>query len=203
MALGTLFNFNNSTFSSIFDFITLPVNSLLIGMLLSFQLISKEKFKSLYKIVEKGIINAAPILIITGMGGTIGIILQELPISTYIEEIEIDPKFGIILPFIIAAILKSAQGSSTVAIITTSSIIFPFLPLLQIDSEMGKVWAIISLGVGSMTVSHANDSYFWIVSQIGGIDIKTAYKTHTFATFIQGLSGLIITLIGFTLWKMI
>ena len=71
------------------------------------------------------------------------------------------------------------------------------------DNELGKVWVIVSLGVGSMTVSHANDSYFWIVSQMGGLDIKTAYKTHTFATFIQGISGLIIILLMYNFWKII
>jgi len=98
-------------------------------------------------------------------------------------------------------LLKTAQGSSTVAIITTSSIVFPLLPLLQLDSEMGKVWVIMSLGVGSMTISHANDSYFWIVSQMSGMDVKTAYRTHTVGTFIQGVVGLVVVLIGYYLWS--
>ena len=103
------------------------------------------------------------------------------------------------LPFLIAAALKTAQGSSTVAIITTSSIIFPLLGGMGLDSELGKVWAILSLGVGAMTVSHANDSYFWIVSQMGELDIKTAYRHHTFGTFLQGLAGIILILLGYTL----
>jgi GntP family gluconate:H+ symporter len=100
----------------------------------------------------------------------------------------------------IAALLKTAQGSSTVAIITTSSIIFPLLSVLGLDSEMGKVWAIMALGVGSMTVSHANDSYFWIVSQMSGMDVKTAYRTHTVGTLLQGIVGLVVVFIGFTIW---
>jgi len=106
-----------------------------------------------------------------------------------------------LIPFIIAALLKTAQGSSTVAIITTSSIIFPLLPVLGLDSEMGKVWVIMALGVGSMTVSHANDSYFWIVSQMSGMDVKTAYKTHTVGTLLQGVVGLSIVFIGYTIWN--
>jgi GntP family gluconate:H+ symporter len=101
---------------------------------------------------------------------------------------------------LIAALLKTAQGSSTVAIITTSSIIFPLLSVLGLDSEMGKVWAIMALGVGSMTVSHANDSYFWIVSQMSGMDVKTAYRTHTVGTLLQGIVGLVVVFIGFTIW---
>ena len=101
----------------------------------------------------------------------------------------------------IAAVLKTAQGSSTVAIITTSTIIFPLLPALGLDSEMGKVWAILSLGVGSMTISHANDSYFWVVSQMGNIDVKKAYKTHTVGTFIQGIFGLLLVIILYNFWS--
>ena len=162
-----------------------------------------DKLKKLDEFIKQGIINAAPILILTGMGGTLGIIIQQLPIDSYLEKISINPQFGIILPFLISAALKTTQGSSTVAIITTSSIFFPLLPMLGMDNELGKVWVIVSLGVGSMTVSHANDSYFWIVSQMGGLDIKTAYKTHTFATFIQGISGLIIILLMYNFWKII
>ena len=68
---------------------------------------------------------------------------------------------------------------------------------------MGKVWAIMSLGVGSMTVSHANDSYFWIVTQMSGMDIKTAYKTHTLGTLIQGGVGLLVVWLGYWIWSMV
>ena len=59
--------------------------------------------------------------------------------------------------------------------------------MLGLDSEMGKVWAILSLGVGSMTVSHANDSYFWVVTQMSEMSVREAYRTHTFATLLQEL----------------
>ena len=75
------------------------------------------------------------------------------------------------------------------------------MPALGLDSEMGKVWAIMSLGVGSMTISHANDSYFWIVSQMSGMDVKTAYKTHTMGTLLQGVIGFIIVFTGYSLWR--
>jgi GntP family gluconate:H+ symporter len=60
----------------------------------------------------------------------------------------------------------------------------------------------MALGVGSMTVSHANDSYFWIVTQMSGMDVKTAYKTHTLGTLIQGCVGLVVVWIGYSLWLM-
>ncbi len=201
MGIGTIFS--SYIEYALIDFITQPSIALMIGMIFSFFLLKNKNFKKLDEFIKQGIVNAAPILILTGMGGTLGIIIQQLPIDSYLEKISINPQFGIILPFLIAAALKTTQGSSTVAIITTSSIFFPLLPIIGMDNELGKVWVIVSLGVGSMTVSHANDSYFWIVSQMGGLDIKTAYKTHTFATFIQGISGLIIILLMYNFWKII
>jgi GntP family gluconate:H+ symporter len=61
----------------------------------------------------------------------------------------------------------------------------------------------MALGVGSMTVSHANDSYFWIVTQMSGMDIKTAYKTHTLGTLIQGSVGLLVVWISYWVWSVI
>jgi GntP family gluconate:H+ symporter len=133
----------------------------------------------------------------------LGTIIQTIPLKSYAELISTLENLGILIPFLIAALLKTAQGSSTVAIITTSSLIFPLLPLLGLDSEMGKIWAIMALGVGSMTVSHANDSYFWIVTQMSGMDIKTAYKTHTLGTLIQGSVGLLVVWISYWVWSVI
>ena len=74
--------------------------------------------------------------------------------------------------------------------------------MLGLDSEMGKIWTIVAVGVGSMTVSHANDSYFWIVSQISGMDVKTAYRTHTVGTLLQGLVGLVVVFMGHLIWSL-
>tara|TARA_B100000787_G_C16179181_1_gene290783 strand:- start:180 stop:1508 length:1329 start_codon:yes stop_codon:yes gene_type:complete len=180
--------------------LTKPTSALGIGMLFAFKLLYKQPKKNISKAIKKGFKQAIPILVITGMGGALGRVIQTIPLQDYALEISTFSGFGILIPFMIAALLKTAQGSSTVAIITTSSIIFPLLSVLGLDSEMGKVWAIMALGVGSMTVSHANDSYFWIVSQMSGMDVKTAYRTHTVGTLLQGTVGLIVVFIGYTIW---
>ena len=180
--------------------LTKPTSALGIGMLFAFRLLYKQPKKKISKAIKKGFKQAIPILVITGMGGALGRVIQTIPLQDYALEISTFSGFGILIPFMIAALLKTAQGSSTVAIITTSSIIFPLLSVLGLDSEMGKVWAIMALGVGSMTVSHANDSYFWIVSQMSGMDVKTAYRTHTVGTLLQGTVGLIVVFIGYTIW---
>jgi GntP family gluconate:H+ symporter len=202
MCLGTVFKLMpNFIGIKYLIWITQPTVALGVGMLFAFRLLQTKK--SINTAVVKGIEQAAPILIITGMGGALGTIIQTIPLQNYAQEISTISSLGILIPFVIAALLKTAQGSSTVSIITTSSIIFPLLPILGLDSEMGKVWAIMALGVGSMTVSHANDSYFWIVAQMSDMDVKTAYKTHTVGTLLQGVVGLIVVFTGYTIWSLI
>ena len=200
MALGTAIPFlpfqqNESALLLFLQLLCSPSFALGIGMLLAFRLLRNSSV-SLNEVVEKGIQTAAPILIITAMGGTLGLIIQQLPLTAFLENNLTQNSLGLLLPFLLAAGLKTAQGSSTVAIITASSIVFPLLGVLGLETEMGKVWVILAVGVGSMTVSHANDSYFWIVAQMGGMDVKTAYRNHSFATFLQGTLGIFLVLVG-------
>ena len=205
MGLGALIKFIPRDLPGL-EVVTLlcqPTVALGIGMLLAFRLVRSKRKMLINLSIKEGIVQAAPILIITGMGGAFGNLIQTIPLQEYAQAISSYEALGLFIPFGIAALLKTAQGSSTVAIITTSSIVFPLLPLLQLDSEMGKVWVIMALGVGAMTVSHANDSYFWIVSQMSGMDVKTAYKTHTVGTLIQGLVGFLVVFVGYSIWKVL
>ena len=175
-----------------------PTLALGVGMVLSFRLGRFTKTESfLSEAVNKGIQTAAPILLITAMGGTLGLVISKLPVAEFVAEHLLYTELGLLIPFLIAALLKSAQGSSTVAIITASAMVFPMLATLGLDSDLGKTWVVIAVGIGSMTVSHANDSYFWIVSQFGNLSIKQAYRYHTFATLLQGIAGLLIVIAGY------
>ncbi len=205
MAAGSIVQFISpklGAFNNIIALIGSPEAALFIGLLLAMRLNNEKRIKgdqSKKNLLEGGLKLAAPILLITAMGGALGGIIKELPLTQYLSAYTEIQQFGLVLPFGVAALLKTAQGSSTVAIITTASIIFPILGQLGMITELDKVWVIIAIGTGSMTVSHANDSYFWIVSQMGGIDVKTAYRHHTLATLIQGITGLILVLI---LWSL-
>ena len=180
-----------------------PITALAIGALFGIRFLLPMGSKSISLSFSKGVKQAFPILIVTGMGGALGKVIGEIPLREHLESLSGLESFGLLIPFLIAALLKTAQGSSTVAIITAASIIFPLLPLIGLESEMGKVWVIMAIGTGAMTVSHANDSYFWIVSQMSGMDVKTAYRTHTLGTLIQGTLGIVLVFIGFYLWKII
>ena len=95
------------------------------------------------------------------------------------------------MPFIVSAALKSAQGSTTVALVTTSALVAPLLPELGLDSEMGRVLCVMAIGAGAMTVSHANDSFFWVVTQFSRMSVSTAYRAQTLGTLMQGIAGII------------
>ncbi len=187
--LGTGFLF------TFFDFTGQPVNALLAGFLLALLLFPVFNKKTLTGWIGDGISAAAPILLITGAGGAFGTILKETQIGETIGNMLAGYELGIFLPFIIAAAFKTAQGSSTVALVATSALIAPLLSTIGLDSLNGKVLAVMATGAGAMTISHANDSFFWVVTQFSGMDVKTGYKTHTMATLIQGISSMILIFI--------
>jgi len=174
-----------------FDFLGQPINALFIGLFLSFLLFPKFNKETLTGWIGDGISAAAPILLITGAGGAFGAILKETQIGETIGNLLADYQLGIFLPFIIAAAFKTAQGSTTVAMVATSALIAPLLTGIGLDSEIGRVLAVMSIGAGAMTISHVNDSYFWVVTQFSGMDVKTGYKTHTLGTLIQGVGSII------------
>lgn len=140
--------------------------------------------------VRDGIVAAAPILVITGAGGAFGAVLKATPLGTAISEALVAYNLGLIAPFLIAAGLKSAQGSTTVALVTTSAMFAPMLGDLGFATDMGRVLLVLAIGAGAMTVSHVNDSFFWVVSQFSRMPLPLAYRAFTAATLVQGLTGI-------------
>ena len=136
--------------------------------------------------------NSALIILITGAGGAFGRVLQSSGIADVVGSSASHIETGLLLPFILAAVIKTAQGSSTVAIVTTAGIVAPLLPSLGLDSESAKALAVVAIGAGSMVVSHANDSYFWVVTQFSGMSVKQGYQLQSLGTFIQGMAAAIV-----------
>ena len=98
---------------------------------------------------------------------------------------------GLLFPFLLSAILKTAQGSSTVAITTTAGIIAPMLAALGLNTPMLTALTVIAIGAGAMTVSHANDSYFWVVTNFGNMKVEDGYKTQTMGTLVVGIAAIV------------
>ncbi len=98
---------------------------------------------------------------------------------------------GIFFPFILSAILKTAQGSSTVALTTTAGIVAPLLPVLGFTTPVQITLVTLAIGAGAMTVSHANDSYFWVVTNFGEMTPEQGYKAETVNTLIMGIASIL------------
>ena len=185
--------FGEGQLKVILSFIGNPVTALFIGIFFALFLPEKFELKMLGTSgwVGKSLKNAATIILITGAGGTFGKVLQSSDIARIISDNIHGTGFGIWLPFLIAAAIKTAQGSSTVSIITTAAIVSPLLPALGLESEISKAIAVIAIGAGATVVSHANDSFFWVVTQMSSMNIRQGIRSHTLGTFILGLSSII------------
>lgn len=184
MGDGSLANF--------MSFIGDPVTALFIGIFLALLLVKQgSRQEAVSSWMDLGVKNAALILAITGAGGAFGGILKASPMGGFLGETLSAYHLGIFLPFIISAALKTAQGSSTVAIITTSSIMAPLMTTLGLHPAL----TVLAIGAGAMTVSHANDSYFWVVSQFSDMDVPVAYRAYTTATLVEGLTSLLVVFI--------
>ncbi|PFG58693.1 putative D-glycerate permease [Vibrio sp. ES.051] len=183
----------------VFDVLTFlgqPLTALVIGLFLSVRLLkSDNKIEEFGERISQGITAAAPILLITGAGGAFGAVLKATPLGEYLGTTLSALGVGIFMPFIVAAALKSAQGSSTVALVTTSVLVAPMLTQLGLDSEMGRVLTVMAIGAGAMTVSHANDSFFWVVSQFSRMSVGLAYRAQTMATLVQGVTAMTLVYI--------
>ena len=129
---------------------------------------------------------AATILIITGAGGAFGKVLQASGIADVVGDALAGAGLGVWLPFLGASAIKTAQGSSTVSIITTAGLMAPLLETLSLDSETARALVVVSIGAGAMVVSHANDSYFWVVTQLSDMDLRTGIRLQTMGTLVQG-----------------
>jgi gluconate:H+ symporter, GntP family len=174
-------------FSKIFLIPGEPVFALAIGVILAVLLIRKKTIATLNSIFSEAVLKAGPILIVTAAGGMFGMVIKATGTGEAMGKLLAGTSIGLVVPFLIAAVMKTAQGSSTVSIITTASFVAPMLQLLGLDSEWGRIFTMLSMGAGSMVVSHANDSYFWVVSNFSDIDPATTLKVYSSSTFIMGI----------------
>ena len=195
MALRSVLVFDKNKTSFLTDVFNIagdPAVALAIGVLIAIATGKNTKHSLAFQLsaaVEK----AGGILVIIGAGGAFGAVLAATNIGDHFSE-KLDLKMlGIFFPFLLTSLIKTAQGSSTVAIITGSSIVLPLLPILGLDSENGKLLAVIAMGAGSMMISHSNDAYFWVISKFSDIDTRTMLRVHSVASILMGLVTMIVT----------
>jgi gluconate:H+ symporter, GntP family len=167
-----------------------PVIALTVGVLLA--LVSKRKWKriEINSIFTDAIEKAGGILIIIGAGGAFGNVLSASGIGKEAGILLPITSAVLLFPYLLTIILKTAQGSSTVAIITASTIIQPLFLNTTLNNEREKLFIVLAMGAGSMMISHANDAYFWVISKFSGIDAKTMFRIYSMATIIMSLTSL-------------
>jgi len=172
-----------------------PVIALAIGIVLAFLAVRTWNKNVVGKLLQEAAEKAGGILVIIGAGGAFGAILAATKVGQHVSHAVNLQAMGILFPFMLTAVLKTAQGSSTVAIITASSIILPLLPALGLNTDTGRLLAVLSMGGGSMTLSHANDAYFWVIAKFSGLDMKAMLQVYTVATLLMGLMTLLVVYI--------
>lgn len=180
---------------SLFAVLGEPSIALSVGILLAFFAGRSWNRNTVSKLLQEGAEKAGGILVIIGAGGAFGAVLAATQLGKHFGESLSLESLGIFFPFLLTSILKTAQGSSTVAIITAASIIHPLLPVLGLDSEQGRLLCVLSMGAGSMMISHANDAYFWVIAKFSGIDMRSMLKVYTVASIWMGLVTLLVVYI--------
>jgi GntP family gluconate:H+ symporter len=185
----------NNALQKIFAVLGEPAIALLVGIIFVFTTIRKWTKQDVSKLLQEGAEKAGGILVIIGAGGAFGAVLAASKIGEHFSQTMNLQTMGILFPFLLTFILKTAQGSSTVAIITASSIVLPLLPALGLDTEAGKLVSVLAMGAGSMMISHANDAYFWVISKFSGLEMKAMLKSYSVATILMGLITLLVVYI--------
>ena len=179
-----------------FTFLGTPIMALAVGTVLAIiQLLGAGKKGEFYDLTNDTLKTVGPILFVTAAGGVLGKVIASSDMVNFItEHASVLQAMGIFFPFLLAAILKSAQGSSTVAITTTAGIVAPLLGVLGFTSPAEISLVVMAIGAGAMTVmtvSHANDSYFWVVTNFGEMTPEEGYKTQTLMTLVIGIAAMV------------
>jgi len=169
-----------------------PVIALSIGVLLAFMSSKQWNKDVVSKLLTEGAEKAGGILVIIGAGGAFGAVLAATKLGDHFNAITSLEKLGLFFPFLVTFVLKTAQGSSTVAIITAASIIAPLLSVLHLDSEWGRLLCVLAMGAGSMMISHANDAYFWVIAKFAGLEMNAMLKVYSTATILMGIVSILM-----------
>ncbi len=167
-------------------FLGQPEIALTVGVALAASLLKRIDLAALTELLDRAIEKAGPILVLTGAGGIFGAVIKATGAGELAGARLAATGLGLFIPFAVAAFLKTALGSSTVAMMTAASVVAPMLGSLHLDGDAGRLLATLAMGAGSMVVSHANDSYFWVVTRFSGIRPDQTLKTFTTATAVVG-----------------
>lgn len=186
--------FGDGSFYTIITILGDPTIALMCALYLSFTLINKKDYKVAFNgWLDEALKDAAAIVLINSAAGAFAEVISVSPLIDQLNHLltSLPLDIGLLAPFLVAVIFKTAQGSSTVAMIATAGIMTPIIATSDID----PVFYVLAIGAGAMMFSHTNDSFFWVVSQFTGMNVKDMLKHYTIPTAIVGCTAFLCILV--------
>jgi GntP family gluconate:H+ symporter len=176
--------------------------ALIIGTALAVTLLMRQQrigLATVFQRIAPALETAGMIILITSAGGAFGLMLRNAGVGDTIQALMKDSTVNLlVVSWLVAAVIRVAQGSATVAMLTTAAMI---APLMHSAVEAGTlpyhpVYVFCAIGFGGMTFSWMNDSGFWVVGRLSGFTEKETLKSWTVVTTVNSIVGLIVTLIA-------
>jgi GntP family gluconate:H+ symporter len=134
----------------------------------------------------------APLLLTVGAAGGLARVLDETGMAELLAERVLDPRLGLLCPFLAAAIVKTMQGNSLSAVLTASGMVEPMLPALGLDSPSGRALAAAATAAGSIALVHVNDPLFWIAASVGKLSPARALGLITLGSGAIAAAALVV-----------
>lgn len=201
IALASLGLFLNlpENLRKIMDVLGNPTIALLIGLGLSLWTVETKDRHKIQEWIKEGTVHAGSILVIVGAGGVFGEILKKTDLASFVKNFSVlgghNQLLFLFIAWCMGVLLKTAQGSTTSAIIVVSSILAPLTAAAGFSSPMELSLLLAAIAGGTMMVSHSNDAYFWVIAQFSEMGMKQTYSTFSLATLFMGTSALATVLL--------
>jgi gluconate:H+ symporter, GntP family len=185
-------NLTHPTFFKAVEFIGNRNIALLIGAVIAIGVLMKQRGLSVAKVGEMtgpAFETAGVIILITSAGGAFGLMLKNAGVGDAIKSVATGREINlIVLSWVVAAVIRMAQGSATVAMLTTAAMIYP---LMEAGLPYHHAYIFMAIGFGAMFFSWMNDSGFWVVGKLSGFTEKETLKTWSVVLSVMSVAGLI------------
>ena len=139
--------------------------------------------------VGEALKTAGQIVLIVGAGGAFATVLRLSDLEAIVTQAFSGVSLGILVPFIIGAIFRTAIGSGTVGMITAASMLLPLVDVLGFNTPIGLVIAMLACASGGFMVFHGNDDYFWVITSTSGMRPEVAYKIFPLISILQAITS--------------
>jgi GntP family gluconate:H+ symporter len=182
-----------------------PNIALFLATLIALFLLAKQtsyKLKELKKPIEEAIYSAGTIILITATGGAFGEMLQQTSVGNWLADVSPDYQLAALpLAFFVTAVIRTAQGSATVSIITAVGMLTVFNTPGVLSFH--PVYLAIVIGCGSKLFPWMNDSGFWIICKMSGFTEGETIRNFSVLLTIMGITGLVVTMIMAKLFPLV